>query len=181
MRSGCVPITRHMNAEESQNCCALHFSSQGSPKSSPEVQAGTRVTFWECAKLSCTCEPNYLYDDLTVALRGCSFPRADKSVGGGKLVFSFGWFNLGRCNRKFDDYLDLEVFVSSPPVVKVQNRNRLGCGFLSLTPHPSLPFALALLLAALSLLSGTPFKVPTHTYALKQRSRTYPQTYGTFQ
>lgn len=77
-----------MNAEESQNCCALHFSSQRSPKSSPEVQAGTRVTFWECAKLSCTCELNYLYDDLTVALCGCSFPRADKSVGGGKLVLA---------------------------------------------------------------------------------------------
>lgn len=42
--------------------------------------------------LSCTCEANYLCDDLTVALRGRLCPRADKSPGGGKLYFFFNFF-----------------------------------------------------------------------------------------
>lgn len=56
-----------------------------------------QARFWECAKLSCTCEANFLCDGLTVALRGCFFPHADKSLGGVKLVFSFdggGCFSL---------------------------------------------------------------------------------------
>lgn len=76
--------------------------------------------------LSCTCEANYLCDDLTVALRGRLCPRADKSPGGGKLYF-FIFYGGGRFIwaapikswlAEFDDYL--ELFVLSSPAVKVR-------------------------------------------------------------
>lgn len=57
-----------------------------------EVQAGTQVTFWECAKLSCTCEPNDLCDHLTVALCGCLSPIMLKVLEVGNFLDVGGYF-----------------------------------------------------------------------------------------
>lgn len=106
VRSGCVPALATWMQRSRKTVAHFTFPLSLSPRSSFEVQARTQVMFWECAGwyMSCTCEANYLCDDLTVALRGRLCPHADKSPGGGKLYFFYflrrSPLYLGRSNKK---------------------------------------------------------------------------------
>lgn len=83
VRSGCVPV----NAEGSQNCCALHFSLLALTEVA--IPVAVKVTFWEYAKRSCTCDPRYLCDDWNFVLRGLTLHYTDKSLEGGQPGFVF--------------------------------------------------------------------------------------------